>query len=216
VTTPTEPTLPLGLRVARAVAFASAALVLALGAHVLGGGALPGPFVLLVSTLPLACASVVLARRVRGLVPLAAVLATAQLLLHETFAVTASASGCADAMPAGAHASHAGPAITCANGAMAGMAHAGMAHGGGLASVAMLVAHGAAVLATALLLARGERLVRRVLGLLLPRLVRPAAAVAPVAQHLARAATGVLVAAVAVSDLSRRGPPTRTAATTLA
>jgi hypothetical protein len=198
-----------GLRGTRAAVFGTATLLLALGAHALAGGALPGPFVLLAAGLPTACVAVVLARRVRGPVALTATLTLTQLVLHELLATTATATGCMSAMPAGPHAMHADPGITCgATPGMSGMS--GMGHGLG-ASAAMITAHALALLATAALLTWGERLAVRLWTWAVPA-TKPFAAPAPVEPVSTRPRTEAARSTSSVfveNAVPRRGPPSR-------
>jgi hypothetical protein len=145
------------VRLARAGIFGGSSLLLATGAHLLGGGSLPGAGVLLVAAVLLALLVAVLtARRCRfGVV--VGVLAVQQLGLHELFGLAAAARTCA--LPVtGSHALHVvgasgvEPSASCATGA--GMAMAMTA--GGTPAWVMGAAHVVAVLATAWLLARGE------------------------------------------------------------
>lgn len=121
------------MRALRLAAFSTAATVLALGAHVLAGGAPPSVW----STVPAvglpAAAAAVLSRRRRGALELVVVLGAVQLVLHELFTVCASTPG-----PA---APHHHPQVTSAG-----------------ESSWMLAAHAGAVIVTAVLLARGDQM----------------------------------------------------------
>ena len=105
-------------------------LLLATGAHVLGGGSLPGVGVLLVAGMLLGLlAAVLTARRVR-LPALLALLGVQQLALHELFGLAAAAPACTPT--ASAYAAHGGarrpprrrgdPLVSACVGAAGGMA----------------------------------------------------------------------------------------------
>jgi hypothetical protein len=147
------------VRVARASVLGGTSLLLATGAHVLGGGSLPGVGVLLVAGMLLGLlAAVLTARRVR-LPALLALLGVQQLALHELFGLAAAAPACTPT--ASAYAAHGGHAAHLAGGAdplvssCVGAA-AGMATMSGAPAWVMTAAHVVAVLVTAWVLARGE------------------------------------------------------------
>jgi hypothetical protein len=85
-----------GVRALRLVAFATTATVLALGAHVLAGGAPPALLPTAVAIVVPAGAAVALARRRRRFVDISVVLAAVQVVLHEVFV----AAGGGPALPA--------------------------------------------------------------------------------------------------------------------
>jgi hypothetical protein len=87
------------------------------------------------------------------------------------------------------------------------------AHADHVLTLPMLVTHGFAAVVLAVLLSHGERLVARAAGLLLPvLLLRPFRPV-PVGRPVVAAAGEVpLRPAASVHDISRRGPPTGSAA----
>jgi hypothetical protein len=178
-----------GARVLRLCVFSVIATVLALGSHVLAGGAPPELPVTAVTVLLTLLTAAGLSRRARGPIGLGVPLAALQLVLHEI--------------------------LTSAAGPVAGQP-AGHVHDTGSAGIAMALAHAAAVLVTALLLARGERLLGLVLGWLRP-VPAPGAVQEPppvfrtpgrpvVAAAVALRSAVLLAAAPAV----RRGPPART------
>jgi len=147
-----------GMRLLRAGVLGTATLLLATGAHLLGGGELPGPGTLAVATFLVGLLAVtVTARRVRLrlLLPL---LGVEQGLLHVVLDATTSPTTCS---PAAGHALHAaGAALTCAPGQpMAMSAPAGWS---------MALAHLLATAVTAWVLTRGEAtlwaLAERVVG----------------------------------------------------
>jgi len=142
-------------RVVRAGVLGTLSLLLATGAHVLGGGSLPGVGVLLVAAVPLGLLAALVTRRRCRFGWLAALLAVQQLGLHELFGLAGAARACTLGVRGAAAAPHAGHA-----GALDGVTSC--APGGGMDMTSgtpgwlMVVAHVAAVLATAWLLARGE------------------------------------------------------------
>ncbi|SDT08861.1 hypothetical protein SAMN04488543_3004 [Friedmanniella luteola] len=135
-------------RLVRVAALGGSSLVLAGTAHLLGGGRLPSPGVLVVLTLLVGLVAVTAtARRVR-LPLLVALLGAEQLALHVVLgatAVPATAAGCL----AGPHAHHAAVTGCLPPGAVP-------SPGAPAADTAMWAGHAVAVLATAWLLARGE------------------------------------------------------------
>ena len=146
------------VRVARAGVLGGTSLVLATGAHVLGGGSLPGVGVLLVAGMLLGLlAAVLTARRVR-LPALLALLGVQQLALHELFGLAAAAPTCTSTASTyaarGGHAAHliggADPLVSACAGAAGAMAMPGAP------AWVMPAAHVAALLVTAWVLACGE------------------------------------------------------------
>ncbi|WP_139209692.1 hypothetical protein [Microlunatus flavus] len=141
------------VRLARATLLGGLSLVLASGAHVVGGGTLPGAGVLAVATVLLGlAAAVVTAHRCRFVV-LALLLAGQQVLLHALFSVAGGAAHVH--LAAGQH----GPGHAAAvHGLDPTALHALGAPAMDMASPgwAMVLAHLVATLATAWLLARGE------------------------------------------------------------
>ncbi len=132
----------------RAAALSTGILTLAGGAHVLGGGDLPAPGILL-AILALTVLTATTATRLRlNLAAMVGVLGAGQLLLHELF--TAFSTPVLAAGHAGAVPHHlAGAALPALDAA----AHVHTPSTGG---VLMLAGHAAATAACALLLAKGE------------------------------------------------------------
>lgn len=118
-------------------------MLLATGAHLVGGGHLPSAGVLLVATFLVGLTAVTTTARRCPPGLLVAVLGVQQIVLHEVFEAMSMAPATCAASPIGDH----GTAMTGCLGAM---------HGSG-SGVGMLTAHLVATLATAWLLARGER-----------------------------------------------------------
>jgi hypothetical protein len=141
-----QPANPLagGRRLARAAGLGLATYGLAVGAHVVAGGGLPGWPVTALLTALLGVLAVAFTARRRRLPALFAVLAVGQAGLHLLLSLLETRA--ASCVPAGG--SHHAVAATCAT----GVASAPML----MPSLTMLVAHAAATLATAWVLARGE------------------------------------------------------------
>jgi hypothetical protein len=119
-----------GVRALRLVAFATTATVLALGAHVLAGGAPPAALPTAAAIVVPAAAATALSRRRRRLLEIAIVLAAVQVVLHEVFTAAPAPGAGPD------HQVHVG-------------------HG---PDSWMPITHTLAVLITALLLTHGERM----------------------------------------------------------
>ena len=134
------------VRFARAGVLGGLSLLLAVGAHVLGGGQVPAAGVLLVSALLLGLGAAVVTRRRCGPRLLVPLLMVQQVLLHELFSVAAAAGGCTSSAVV-AHGGHL--ASVCVGGSGAAMAVAAP-------TWLMWSAHLLATVATAWLLARGE------------------------------------------------------------
>ncbi len=187
-------------RVVRAAALGGASLLLAGGAHLVGGGALPAPGLLvLVAALVGLTAVTITGRRCR-LPLLLSVLGVEQILLHHLFNLASATSAIGGA---------------CSTSS----AHHLMAHGCWSASAtsgsaaelgwAMLAAHAASVLATGALLARGEAWFWRVADRIVAAASaqptgwpsRPRALVVPALQ--------LVRPALAYAPAAPRGPPAR-------
>lgn len=219
------------MRAARAAGFALLAVVLAVGAHGLGGGRLPSAGTVLALWLAVLPVAGLLARRTWGPGPLVAALGVLELGLHHalglgtavgaaapegTSAAAATHRAAASAVAGAAHGSHgaaqhgdalASAAHTVGSGAVPAYASAGHDHHTG---TLMLLGHVVATVLTAVLLARGDALLARLWAWAtlrdLPRTdVRPLAlrATPPAACRL-RTVAGPLVAA---GGVCRRGPP---------
>lgn len=140
---------PAPLRPLRAALVTATVLSLAVAGHLLGGGALPAPAVLLgLALLVVAPVTWLAGRRLTPLRLLAAV-GTAQLGLHEALAVLSGPTACAPAN--GAHATSS-PTLLC----LPEHLHAPGPHELTAAGLAMLAGHLLAGAATALVLARAE------------------------------------------------------------
>ena len=174
-----------GVRALRLGAFSATATVLALGAHVLAGGAPPAVLATVAAVALPAVAAVALSRRRRRFLEISVVLGAVQVVLHELFS----------AAPAG------------------GSGHAHLAHVGHSSDPWMPVTHTLAVVATALLLAYGEQVLRlmAVWWRAVPAVLRAAVVPAivgrsPVLAVAARLRCGSL-SLRACSSVVRRGPP---------
>jgi hypothetical protein len=160
-------------RIARAAAFGVATLMLATGAHILAGGALPSLMVLAGRALPLTMAAVILTSRRCGPLLLLGSLAAAQVLLHESLMAFAAP---ADLAPAGlgahhgAHALLSGPISAHSTSAMDSVIGGVPIPGAGGWSVTMTATHVVATVVTALVLARGEQALWQLVSRLLPAL----------------------------------------------
>lgn len=119
-----------GVRALRLAAFATTATVLALGAHVLAGGAPPAVLPTAAAIVVPAGAAVLLTGRRRRFLDIAVVLAAVQVVLHEVFAAAPAAG--------------------------TGVGH--QVHVGHSQDPWMPVTHALTVLITALLLTHGERM----------------------------------------------------------
>ncbi|GAB2580225.1 hypothetical protein GCM10009593_18650 [Microlunatus antarcticus] len=182
-------------------------LLLATGAHLVGGGDVLPVGVLLGAAALLLVSTLVSVDRCRFAV-LLPLLAAEQVLLHLLFSAADTAAMCLpSAAAAGAHAGHAahGAAATLDPGSAAGLQACAESHAMG-ASWLMVGAHAAATLAVAWLLARGEAWWWRTVATLVllvaarPTRRRPRA--------LAVLARPVLLAGRLVLDAaSPRGPP---------
>lgn len=213
-----EPTLPTGsgpthgpTRLVRVGVLGTTSMALAAGAHLLGGGQLPSPGVLVVVAFLLGLASVVLTARQCRFPVLLAVLVVQQGLLHVVLDTASRvASGCGTATSGMSHglAAHAAAAASlgsCSPISASAPAMDVMA----LPGWAMWAAHLAAVAVTAALLARGEAWLWRVADAIVhASTLRPS-----FRRRTARAV--VLVGAPSArrelllfSSASPRGPPT--------
>jgi hypothetical protein len=135
------------LRHLRAGSLATVIVVLAVGAHVLGGGGTPSVSVVGVcAALVMLCCTVATGRRLSA-VAITAILGGAQLVLHHVFsiagAVTSDQHGVSTAMV-----DHLGSAPVVS---------AGMAPAGGHGEAMMVLTHGVATVICALALTLGER-----------------------------------------------------------
>lgn len=188
-------------RLLRVAGFGTASLLLAGLAHLLGGGRLPGPGLVLVLTAVAGTIAAALTARRCRLPLLATVLAAEQVLLHALFAA-AGPMHCTTvaAMPP----SHLG-LPGCAPGVVAATVAPAAQHSG---SLVLLCAHAVATALTAWLLARGEaalwRLAERVVRAALPPRSRDrAAATPPRSSAPSTAAPGRL----RLAEAAPRGPP---------
>lgn len=187
-----------GARAGRTVVLGGSSLVLAAGAHLVGGAELPSATVLSVVGLVVGLVAVTLTARRCRLPVLLAVLGVEQVLLHEAFGASASvASGCGTGST-GHHAMAAACWSTpMTTGAMEPMGWS------------MLLGHAIATLLTAWLLARGEAWCWRVVD----QVVRAASA-APAPWPGARARVHTTPFALALQGrhfvpAAPRGPPDR-------
>lgn len=161
----------------RSALVALTVLSLAAGAHMLAGGRLPSPGILLALLALTALASTTATRLKLNLPALAGLLGAGQLVLHEAFtAFSAPALSAAMSGPAGDLAHHAGP-VPLPAGGDSPLTASGLDSG---LSLLMLAGHALATLLCALLLARGEAALWALAAWLRP-LLRLPASVAPAA-----------------------------------
>ncbi|MFP5315082.1 MAG: hypothetical protein ACLGHS_06865 [Actinomycetes bacterium] len=135
-------------RMMRATVTAGVVFLLAAGAHIAGGAALPDPLILGTLAVTTVLATTVLSRRKLSLPSVLGVLGAGQVLLHEAFSTLTTTAACVPSSRA-----HFGPQqVHCAP--AGGMEHA---HASSLLdNPLMFAAHAGAVVATALMLYYGE------------------------------------------------------------
>ena len=153
-----------GGRLFRCLLLTGTVVWLAAGAHVLGGGTLPTPVIVLALTgLVLASVMQVMGRQL-SLAKMAAVLGVGQVLLHEAFGVLSAGAAChGTASPAGHEMGYGG--ALCLSPVLAESSHT-VGHGDG--GAAMTLAHLLAVAVTALLISRAEAALWKVVAWLRP------------------------------------------------
>ncbi|WP_155853972.1 hypothetical protein [Arthrobacter sp. H5] len=134
-------------RILRASATAVVVLSLATGAHLAGGGQLPGLLILAALAAATLLAVTVAAQRKLSLPAVLGILGIGQFVLHQAFNTLTTTTACLPA-PGGHYGMQ---QVHCAPTGLE-HAHAGAAPDGAL----MLAAHAAAVVITALMLHRGE------------------------------------------------------------
>ncbi|MBT2515316.1 hypothetical protein [Arthrobacter sp. ISL-30] len=135
----------------RSAALATAIVSLAGGAHVLGGGTLPAPPILL-AVVALTALGTTLATRIKlGLPAMATLLGGGQLLLHEAF--TALGQAVPPAAGTTGHHSYSSRVVMAADVGASAHAHAPVT----IADAAMLAGHILATLLAAVVLAKGEQ-----------------------------------------------------------
>lgn len=185
---------PRHVRALRGVTAAWIATIVAATAHTLAGGGAPSPALIAATGVLATPFAVALVGRRPAAWRIASVVLAAQALFHVAFAMTAGADASADAS---AHAHH----FT----ALGSSAPPGV-----VPDAPMLVGHVLAAGATVLALFSGERMLRA-LGRGIRSVLSRARSVAtrPSSPRLVAAPTVPIraVAAVALSGLSRRGPP---------
>ncbi len=137
---------------------------LAAGAHVLGGGALPAPEIVLALTGLVLVSVIQVTARDLSLGRIAAVLGGGQVSLHEAFNVLSTGAACHSPISPAAHEGDHGGAL-CLSPALAESAHT-IWHGN--AGFAMTMAHLLAVAVTAVLISRAEAALWQVVAWLRP------------------------------------------------
>lgn len=182
-----------GLRVLRAGAVAGSVLALAAGAHVVGGGDLPGPALLLAVVVVLGAVTLLLAGRRFSWPVLTGLLGGGQLVLHEL--LDACSAQTVAVVPQGHHQTWVPLAETASR--------------AGSGTAAMTLAHVAATAATTLLLLHGEHVLWSLWTWLRPLVRVLRTLLGPVAGPPARfpATTVPRPRSVVARRVRRRGPP---------
>lgn len=186
----------------RAASLSTGALTLAAGAHVMGGGQLPAPEILL-AVLAFSVLAATSATRLRlNFAAMIAVLGAGQLALHEVFTVF-STPVIASHLPADAH-----HLSTAAMPALDAAAHVHALAGN--TSILMFAAHAMATAACALLLTKGEAALWALAACLRPLVRLPEAVMPDAGTSLAAPRTPAVLPHRPWRNLrqdSRRGPP---------
>jgi hypothetical protein len=199
-------------RVLRAATLGVVAFALALVAHVVAGGAVPGPVAMLFLAGLVALAAVLLTRARLSPIRVGVSLGAMQMVLHESFMWLSAPAGClmtGASAPAGVpmgRGSMPVPLVECAT----GMAHMGMGMGSPFTATAMVGAHVVATAVMAALLAYGEKVLwflagrgrsPRCLGVGLPGL--------PALRLVSSGEPRMFGLRLACGGVGRRGPPSR-------
>ncbi|XAS68516.1 hypothetical protein V3C33_04190 [Micrococcaceae bacterium Sec5.7] len=190
----------------RSSVVAASVVVLAACAHVVGGGELPAPGIMLAAAVLTGLAATAATRLRLNFLALTAILGAGQLVLHEVFtALGGSVPATASGIPS-LH--HTGPGSLPVAGQLDAAVHLHQLDS--VAAVWMLSAHALATVGTALLLAKGETALWALAAWLRPLIQLPDA-VKPDAVAAA-AVTGQPAAATPppwrnLRQDSRRGPP---------
>lgn len=203
----------------RGTGAAAIATFAALFAHVIGGGAMPGPLGIAVPLLLSLVVCVLLAGRAPSLWRLSASVIASQTLFHALFVLgTPVAAGAQAALPSTPHHHHGGAQLTVAPEAAASVARVSehtlaLLHG----DLAMWVSHFVAAVVTILFLARGEQAIRRLralaerfgtwLGSRVPAPLHLTVVPRPAAVHAVEASGWSILSQLQGSSLQRRGPP---------
>lgn len=197
-------------RLLRGGLFAMVSSQLAALGHLVGGGMLPSPTIVLGVGGLIAVAAVGLASRQRGFLGILSLLAASQVLFHLLFSMTTTMCG----MPAaGGMAKPRGMSGMAEPGGMSGMAgSAGVSEMcGGLDVVRMVAFHAIAAALSALVLAHGETVLFRLAAIWLRVLRRPPArlqcAPTTIGWSVRTSTRSVLPAGPALLRHPRRGPP---------
>ncbi|NYF97781.1 hypothetical protein [Janibacter cremeus] len=181
------------VRVARAIAWTSAAFVLSVGAHVIGGGEPPSAGGALLMVIALLWTGLMLTRWRLGSISLVLSLGASQVLLHSILTATEVSVACRGS------GGHHEVVLACATGTPAPHHHNG---------AAMLLAHVAATLLLALLMARGEEALWLLAGRLWP--LHPREPALPSLNQSAITPShvdGLVPSVPLLGGVGRRGPP---------
>ncbi|WP_159801607.1 hypothetical protein [Arthrobacter zhaoguopingii] len=138
---------PAGSRFVRSSVVAALILLLSTCSHLIGGGTLPGPAILLLLAALVLAAVTAVSRRALSFPALAAVLLSGELALHTALTALTGGQACAGASPVQHHAP---AAVGCQP--LTGQLAESVEPGG----TAMLVAHACAAALLALLISKGE------------------------------------------------------------
>jgi hypothetical protein len=197
-----------GSRVLRATALSTVAVVLALGAHLVSGGARPHGSTLLQSTVVLAVVMGLLAGRRRTTTGLLVGLGVSQLLLHQWFALATPGECAGHLATTYVPGVHLLPTSVLPWGALAQTARACATTGdtGATVIALALAAHALAALMTGVVVTRGEALIAAALGRALPH-VPTATPVRPVARLAVAVRSSTAPTEGPVRHVRRRGPP---------
>ena len=194
-----------GARLVRGWAAAFAATAVASASHVLAGGLIPHPSIVLFCLAMSGMISCALAGRSLSLARLSAAVVFSQGLFHVIFSLGSAPA----AVGAGSgHAHHAGPTLVETGTAAAAVAATAPVHG-----LVMWLSHALAAAATVWIVAHGERALVRLFealglrpGVLLP-LFRPAHLPRPLAPVLALRPRGMRNLGIPLLAFRHRGPP---------
>ncbi|MGI8418715.1 MAG: hypothetical protein ACR2P2_21450 [Nakamurella sp.] len=194
-------------RVLRGGIFALVSAQLAALGHLVGGGMLPSPTVVLGGGGLIALAAILLARRQRGFVGIFSLLAASQLPFHLLFSATANMC----TMPADSAAASMSRMSGMSGMSAIGRSVAAQGMCGGFDGARMIAFHAIAAALTALVLAHGDTVLFRLAAIWLRALrkplIPPLAAASTAGWSVRRSTRSILPAGAALVRHPRRGPP---------